>query len=98
MSMPILIVCGMGLGVAILLGLWRVVRGPSLPDRILAFDLVVTGAVGLLVLLSAFWETRIYLEAILVVSLLGFFTTVAFTQYLSHSRQSTDADDSAGSD
>lgn len=97
MNPSILILCAVGLAIAILLGLWRIVRGPSLPDRILAFDLVVTGAVGLLVLLSVHWETRAYLEAILVVSLLGFFTTVAFTQYLSHSRQRADTDGPAPS-
>lgn len=66
---------------AIVLGFVRLKAGPSLLDRILAFDLIVTGVVGLIVLLSVQWDTPLYLEAILVVSLMGFFTTVVFVFY-----------------
>ena len=67
---------------AILLGLFRVVRGPSVMDRVMAFDLITTCVVGMIVLLSIKWRTLIYLELILIFSLLGFLTTVAFVFYL----------------
>jgi multisubunit Na+/H+ antiporter MnhF subunit len=73
------------LTVAILLGLIRLARGPNVIDRILAFDLVTTSAVGMIVLLSLQWKTSIYLELILIFSLLGFFGTVAFVFYLHRS-------------
>ena len=76
------------LAVAVLLALVRLRLGPSVLDRILAFDLVSTSVVGMIVLLSVAWHTTIFLEAVLIVSLLGFFTTVAFVFYLS--RQRTD--------
>lgn len=82
MTATILLICAGALLIAILLGLWRVIRGPSLPDRILAFDLVSTCAVGGIVLWSVWRRTPVYLEAVLIVSLLGFLTTVAFTLYL----------------
>jgi len=62
-------------------GFVRLRRGPSVLDRILAFDLIATCVVAMVVLLSVKWSTPMYLEAILIVSLLGFFTTVAFVYY-----------------
>jgi multisubunit Na+/H+ antiporter MnhF subunit len=76
------------LTVAILLGLVRLRRGPSVLDRILSFDLISTSVVGMIVLLSVAWHTTVFLEAVLIVSLLGFFTTVAFVFYLSRQRMS----------
>lgn len=70
------------LTLAILLGLFRLARGPSVLDRVMAFDLITTAAVGMIVLLSVKWSTLYYLELILIFSLLGFLTTVAFVFYL----------------
>lgn len=70
------------LTVSILLGLYRLARGPHVLDRVMAFDLITSCAVGLIVLLSIHWNTPLYLELILIVSLLGFLTTVAFVFYL----------------
>lgn len=79
---------------AILLSLVRLRRGPSVIDRILALDLVATCVVGMVVLLSVAWNTAAYLEVILIVSLLGFFTTVSFVYYL-HRHKEDRYDDSA---
>jgi multisubunit Na+/H+ antiporter MnhF subunit len=70
------------LTVSILLGLVRLARGPTVIDRVLAFDLIATCAVGMIVLLSIQWSTALFLELILIFSLLGFLTTVAFVFYL----------------
>jgi multisubunit Na+/H+ antiporter MnhF subunit len=67
---------------SILLGLFRLARGPTVLDRVLAFDLITTCAVGMIVLLSIQWKTSLFLELILIFSLLGFLTTVAFVFYL----------------
>jgi multicomponent Na+:H+ antiporter subunit F len=76
---------------AVLLALVRLRRGPSVLDRILSFDLIGTSVVGMIVLLSVAWHTTVFLEVILIVSLLGFFTTVAFVFYLSRQRMSADS-------
>jgi multicomponent Na+:H+ antiporter subunit F len=68
--------------VAMLLGVYRFAVGPTVVDRILAFDAVVLCAVGLVVLLSRIWETPLYLDLVLIVSSLGFFGTVALVFYL----------------
>ncbi len=85
MTIPLYTAFGI-LGLAIVLGLLRLARGPTVIDRILAFDLVTTCAVGMIVLLCIQWKTALYLELILVFSLLGFCGTVAFVHYLSRTQ------------
>ena len=70
------------LTVSVFLGLYRLARGPRVLDRVMAFDLITTCVVGMIVLLSIRWQTPLYLELILIFSLLGFLTTVAFVFYL----------------
>jgi len=86
-----------GLSLAALLGFWRLARGPTILDRIVAFDLVTISVVGMIALLSVLWSTTLYLELILIFSLLGFLGTVAFTFYLRRTLEtrppSTKADD-----
>ncbi len=81
-----LIIAELALTVSILLGLYRLARGPHVIDRVMAFDLITTCAVGMIVLLSIQWGTPLYLELILIVTLLGFLTTVAFVFYLNKPR------------
>jgi multisubunit Na+/H+ antiporter MnhF subunit len=87
MIQHVLTICLGGLTLAILLGLFRLARGPTVLDRILAFDLIATSAVGMVVLLSVLWRTAVYLELILIFSLLGFVSTVAFVFYLHRTRE-----------
>lgn len=70
---------------SMLLGFWRLARGPTVVDRILAFDAVVLCAVGLITVLSRVWQSDFYLELILIISSLGFFGTVAFVLFLQRS-------------
>lgn len=74
--------CGVMLAVAILAALYRAATGPTVFDRMLAFDLVATCGVTLVALLSILWKTGIYLELILVYTLLGFLGATAMTLYL----------------
>ena len=67
----------------LLLSGWRLLRGPSLPDRILALDTLYLGVVALVVLLGLRWQTPMLFVAALIVALLGFVATVALARYLS---------------
>jgi multicomponent K+:H+ antiporter subunit F len=68
--------------VALGLALWRLVRGPGLPDRILALDTMYVNALALLLLLGLILDTSLYVEAALVIALLGFIGTVALAKFL----------------
>lgn len=65
------------LALSVLVGLYRLVKGPTIVDRIIAFDLVVLTVVAFTALLSIEEGTPHFVELVLVVSLLGFFGTVA---------------------
>jgi len=73
------------LAAALLLGFYRLAKGPTVVDRILAFDAVVLCAVAMTALLSRWWQSVFYMELILIVSTLGFFGAVAFVLFLQRS-------------
>jgi multicomponent Na+:H+ antiporter subunit F len=70
------------IGVGILLCAIRALRGPSLFDRVLAFDAIALNVVGATLLLSIYFRTDAFIDFVLVVALLGFLGTVSFAAYL----------------
>jgi multicomponent K+:H+ antiporter subunit F len=76
------VICYAAIGVALLLTGWRLWRGPSLPDRVLALDTLYVNAVALLVLFGIQLDGTVYFEAALLIALLGFIGTVALCKYI----------------
>ena len=70
------------LAFALLLNLWRLLRGPDLPDRILALDTLYINSIALLVLFGIHLDTAIYFEAALLIAMMGFVSTIAVAKYL----------------
>jgi multicomponent K+:H+ antiporter subunit F len=70
------------IGVAMLMALYRLVRGPEVVDRILALDTFSINAIALLILDGMYLGTEIYFEAALVIAMLGFVTTVVLCKYV----------------
>jgi multicomponent K+:H+ antiporter subunit F len=64
------------------LSLFRLLRGPSAPDRILALDTLYINTIALVVLLGIHWGSNLYFEAALLIALMGFVGTVALCKYL----------------
>lgn len=67
---------------AIALNLWRLVKGPALPDRILALDTMYINTIALLVLFGIYQGSMLYFEAALLIAVMGFVGTVALSKYL----------------
>lgn len=67
---------------AIAVAVYRVVRGPSWGDRITAFDFLGVNLAVLIVVLALRSGFESLLDVALLVSILGFLTTVALTRYL----------------
>ena len=61
---------------------YRVLRGPSWGDRIMAFDFLSVNMAVLFVLLAVREKYAAFLDAALVLALLGFLGTVALARYL----------------
>jgi multicomponent Na+:H+ antiporter subunit F len=74
------------LGVALLIAVVRVVRGPTLPDRIVAMDLLGVLMVGLIVVLAASTQVPATLDAAIVIALIGFVGTIAYATYVQRGR------------
>jgi multicomponent Na+:H+ antiporter subunit F len=66
----------------ILMAVYRVVAGPSLPDRVIALDVIGTNIVGLILVLEIKSNSRALVDAALVIALLAFMGTVALAKYL----------------
>ncbi len=65
-----------------LLNFWRALRGPTIPDRILALDTLYVNTVVLLILFGIYADSPLYLEPALLIALLGFIGTAALCKYL----------------
>ncbi len=70
------------LGIALLLTLFRLVNGPTLPDRVVAMDLISVLVVGLIVVVAAASGVRAMLDAAIVIALIGFLGTIAYATYV----------------
>ena len=67
---------------ALLLNVWRLMRGPELPDRILALDTMYINTIALLVLFGIHLNLTAFFEAALLIAMMGFVGTVALCKYL----------------
>ncbi|MFD2112014.1 K+/H+ antiporter subunit F [Thiorhodococcus fuscus] len=74
------------ISLALLLNLWGLLRGPDMPDRVLALDTLYIDSIALLVLLGIQFDSQLYFESALVLALLGFLATAAFCRYLVRGR------------
>jgi multicomponent Na+:H+ antiporter subunit F len=66
-----------------LIGLvYRLVKGPSVPDRVIALDSIGVSIMSLVGLFSIFIKTSFYLDIILLLAILSFIGTVAFSKFI----------------
>ena len=70
------------LGVALIVSFLRLVKGPTLPDRVVAMDLIGVLVVGLIVVLAGRSGVRATLDAAIVIALVGFLGTIAYATYI----------------
>jgi len=67
---------------AFAMSFFRLLKGPSVPDRILALDTLYINAIALLVLMGIHLASALYFEAALLIALMGFVGTVALCKFL----------------
>ncbi len=75
-------VCYTMLIISIFCGIYRLFKGPTVVDRMLAFDTITVCVIGLIVIFSITRHTVLFQDLILIFCLLGFASTVAFVFYL----------------
>ena len=67
---------------ALFLAIYRLVRGPGLPDRVVALDLIGVISLGLVLVLTIRTGEPVYLDVAIVLGIVAFLGTVAFARYL----------------
>lgn len=62
--------------------IYRVIKGPTVADRVVALDAIGISLVSVVALVSVLLDTSAFLDIILLIGILAFIGTVAFSKYL----------------
>ena len=66
---------------AMALNLWRLARGPDLPDRILALDTLAINTIALTMLFGISLGNAVYFDVALLIAMTGFVGTAALCKF-----------------
>ncbi|GAB2761120.1 cation:proton antiporter [Salinimicrobium soli] len=70
------------LSLSILMVFFRFVKGPTISDRVVAVDLLVTIGIGVIAVYSILTHQHTFLDIALILALIGFLGTVAYSFYI----------------
>jgi len=68
--------------ISIAIALFRMIKGPSAPDRAVALDMVGVNLISIIAIVSIVLKTKAFLEAILILGILAFISTIAIARYI----------------
>lgn len=69
---------------ALVLTAWRLMKGPSVNDRIMAMEVIAIIVMGFVIAYSILINNAIYIDIPVIISLISFIGTVAVSTYLKH--------------
>lgn len=69
-------------GLAMMMALARLLRGPTVPDRVLALDTLYVATIAQTILFGMHLGTAVYFEVALIIAMLGFVSTVVLSKYV----------------
>jgi len=72
---------------ALFLSFLRLIKGPSLPDRVVALDLITLEIIGLVGVFMVSTDDPAYLDTAIALAIVAFVGTVAFARYLEQRQQ-----------
>lgn len=70
------------LALSFLITVYRVIRGPTLPDRVVALDMLVATAMGFICVIAIKTGFTLYIDIAISLGLVGFLATVAFARFI----------------
>ena len=70
------------IALAVALCLYRVIKGPSMPDRVVALDTITFYLIAAIGIISALLKTYAFLGAILLLGILSFIGTIALSKFI----------------
>lgn len=68
--------------VAIAISLYRIIKGPSIPDRVIAMDMIGVNLISGIAAVSILLRTKAYLEVILILGILAFISTISLSRFI----------------
>lgn len=68
--------------IALLLTVYRAVVGPTLPDRIVALDMLVGIVIGFIAVIALRTGYTLYVDIAIALGLVGFLATIAFARFI----------------
>jgi len=74
--------CMIALALSMLPALYRILVGPSIADRVVGADNLVTIVTAIVIVTGFVQGTREYMDAVMAMAIRGFFGTVAVAKYL----------------
>jgi multicomponent Na+:H+ antiporter subunit F len=90
MAAWVLMVAFILLSLALILGFIRLALGPSIPDRVVALELIAVITVALIITYSMAYDRPQFLDVALVLALTGFMAAVGFARYLERGGRDND--------
>lgn len=70
------------LALAIIGSMYRLLKGPSVPDRIAALDMIGVLILSMIAIIGLLLDTKAYYDLILVIGIVSFVGTTAFARYI----------------
>jgi multicomponent Na+:H+ antiporter subunit F len=86
----LLLAAGCFILITVALGLARILRGPTLADRIMAVQLLGTGGIAVLLLVGAATDSGAAIDVALSLALLAAFASAAFAHGVEDHRDTAD--------
>ena len=77
----------LALAIALLVAFWRIVRGPSLMDRVVALELAATLVAGIVAVFAIGTDDPALIDVAIALALVAFISAVAFARYAERVRQ-----------
>lgn len=74
------------LGLSMVCAAMRLLRGPSLPDRVVALDLLVVAAMAVVAILAWVYRQPALIDLAVLLALTAFISTVALAWYMERTR------------
>jgi multicomponent Na+:H+ antiporter subunit F len=70
------------LAVSVILIFFRFLKGPSIVDKVIALDLIITTGIGIITIYSIVSNQSTFLDIAMILALIAFLGTIAFAYYL----------------
>lgn len=68
--------------IAIAIAMFSIIRGPSLPDRVISLDFIGVNLISVIAVVSVLFNTKAFLEVILILGILAFISTIALSKFI----------------